>query len=273
MANSTHLNLPFIQPAQAGKHITHNEALAALDTLTQLAVLDRDLSTPPSSPTAGDRYIIAEDPTGAWAGKAGQVVAWDGAAWLFFAPEPGWLAYLLDEAGLVAWTGTDWVATIGLAGEVAMLGINATPDSGNRLAIASDAVLFTHAADSVRLKLNKAAAGDTASLLFQTGFSGRAEIGTSGDDHLHVKLSADGSSWIEAATIDATGRLGLGVATPQARLDVDGSVRVRSYAVAGVPSAVAAGQIIYVTDEVGGATIAFSDGASWRRVADRSVIS
>jgi hypothetical protein len=273
MANSTHLNLPFILPAQAGKHITHNEALTALDMLTQLAVLDRDLATPPSSPTAGDRYIVASGPTDAWTGKAGEVAAWDGTAWVFFAPEPGWLAYLLDEAGLVVWTGTDWVATVGLAGEVAMLGINATPDSGNRLAIASDAVLLTHASDNVQLKLNKASSGDTASLLFQTGFSGRAEIGTAGDDQLHIKLSPDGSSWIEAATIDANGRLGLGTATPQVRLDVDGPVRVKSYAVAGVPSSAAAGQLIYVTDEVGGGTIAFSDGGNWRRVADLAVIS
>ena len=68
MTVSTHLKLPFILPAQAGKHITHNEAIAALDTLAQLAVLDRDLSTPPASPTAGARYIVAASPTGAWSG-------------------------------------------------------------------------------------------------------------------------------------------------------------------------------------------------------------
>ncbi len=44
--------------------------------------------------------------------------------------------------------------------------------------------------------------------LFQTGFSGRAEIGTAGDDALHVKVSADGASFTELIVADgATGRL------------------------------------------------------------------
>ena len=53
-----------------------------------------------------------------------------------------------------------------------------------------------------QLKLNKAAAGDTASLLFQTGFSGRAEMGTAGSDDFSVKVSADGSVFATALTVD-----------------------------------------------------------------------
>lgn len=274
MTTSTHLKLPFILPAQAGKHITHNEAVAALDTLAQLAVLDRDLATPPGSPATGDRYIVAASPTGAWSGKAGQVAAWDGAAWVFHAPEPGWLAFVVDENGLVVWTGSAWQPTIGLDGEVPMLGVNATPDTTNRLAVAAAAVLLTHVADDIQLKLNKNAAGDTASLLYQTGFSGRAELGTAGDDKLHVKVSPDGSAWTEALVVDPSGKIGLGTAAPAVKLDVDGPVRVASYTVAGVPPASAgAGQVIFVSNEAGGATLAFSDGTSWRRVADRVVIS
>ncbi|MGV3492118.1 MAG: DUF2793 domain-containing protein [Devosia sp.] len=273
MTNSTHLKLPFILPAQAGKHITHNEALVALDTLAQLAVLDRDLAAPPLGPTAGDRYIVAASPTGDWTGKSGQVAAWDGAGWLFHAPEPGWLAYMIDEAGLLAWSGSAWEPTLGLDGEAPMLGLNATPDSTNRLAVASDAILFSHASAGVQVKLNKQSAGHTAALLYQTNFSGRAEIGTAGDDKLHVKVSADGSAWVEALVIDGTGRVGVGLASPSAKLDVDGPVRPKAYTVAGVPTASPAGQMIYVSNEAGGATMAFSDGTSWRRMADRAVIS
>jgi len=48
-----------------------------------------------------------------------------------------------------------------------------------------------------------------------------------------------------------------------------------SYTVAGVPDAAesGAGAMIYVTDETGGAVPAFSDGADWRRMTDRVVIS
>ena len=44
--------------AQAQKHVTHNEALRILDTLVQLAVLDRDLTAPPGSPAEGERWIV-----------------------------------------------------------------------------------------------------------------------------------------------------------------------------------------------------------------------
>jgi hypothetical protein len=69
--------------------------------------------------------------------------------------------------------------------------------------------------------------------------------------------------------------VGLGIAAPTARLDVDGAVKVKSYTVAGAPGAAAqgAGATIFVSNEAGGAVLAFSDGTSWRRVTDRIVIS
>ncbi len=262
MTDSTHLKLPYILPGQAQKHITHNEAIAALDTLTQLAVLDRDLNAPPGTPNVNMRYIVGPTPTGEWTGKANQVTAWDGAAWRFHLPEPGWLAFVVDENGLLAWSGTAWLPTLGLDAQAPMLGLNATPDTTNRLAVASDAILFSHASAGVQLKLNKHSSGDTASLVFQTNHSARAELGTTGDDKLHLKVSTDGVSWTEALVVDADGRLEAGAA-----------FGLRSYMVASLPAASPAGQMIYVPDEVGGATPAFSDGASWRRVTDRAVVS
>lgn len=50
-------------------------------------------------------------------------------------------------------------------------------------------------------------------------------------------------------------------------------LQLASYLVAGVPSASPAGQMIFVSDETDGATVAFSDGTNWRRVTDRAVIS
>lgn len=57
-------------------------------------------------------------------------------------------------------------------------------------------------------------------------------------------------------------------------LKVSGPAAVGSYTVAGLPpTAAAVGQIIYVSNEAGGAVLAFSDGAAWRRVTDRAVVS
>lgn len=49
--------------------------------------------------------------------------------------------------------------------------------------------------------------------------------------------------------------------------------QLRSYTVGTLPSAATAAQQIYVSDESGGAVPAFSDGANWRRVTDRAVVS
>lgn len=71
---STHLLLPYLFASQAQKHVTHNEGLRLLDGLVQLAVLDRDLTTPPSGPTDGDRYIVASGAAGAWADWEGNII-------------------------------------------------------------------------------------------------------------------------------------------------------------------------------------------------------
>ena len=216
MADSTNLKLPYIAAAQAQKHVTHNEAIRALDALVQLSVKDRDLATPPGAPVDGDRYIVAASPSGAWAGQVGKIAAWQDGAWLFYAPVVGWLAWVDDETAVLAWDGTDWVnPTAGSApSTLPILGINATADLTNRLVVAAEASLFNHAGAGHQIKLNKAAAGDTASILYQDGFSGRAEIGLAGDDDFHFKVSPDGSSWNDAIIIDkSTGIVTLSAAS------------------------------------------------------------
>lgn len=65
-----------------------------------------------------------------------------------------------------------------------------------------------------------------------------------------------------------------------AALPKDGSeaatqpIGLRSYAVADLPTASNwEAHIVYVSDETGGAVLAFSDGTDWRRVTDRAIVS
>lgn len=105
---TTHLLLPYILASQAQKHVTHNEALRLLDAMVQLSVLDRDLTSPPVSPSDGDRHIVASGASGLWAGWDLNVAFWVDGVWMRLVPRPGWLAWIADEAVFVVWSGSAW---------------------------------------------------------------------------------------------------------------------------------------------------------------------
>jgi hypothetical protein len=208
---TTKLALPYIAAAQAQKHVTHNEALRALDAIAQIGVLDKDLATPPGAPDEGDSYVVPAGATGAWAGHGGKVAAFQDGAWAFYGPKTGWLAWVADETSLYVFDGSAWTAPgSGGGGSInpaPLVGVNTTADSTNRLAVKSDAVLFSHddvtpGNGDIRVVYNKASAADTASFIFQDNSSGRAEIGLTGDDNIHFKVSSDGSAWTEALHLD-----------------------------------------------------------------------
>ena len=210
MQTTSNLSLPFIMPAQAQKHVTHNDALLMLDALVQLSVASRQLSAPPEDPEAGERHIVAGGASAGWTGvPEGHVAAFQDGAWRIFAPQTGWMAWIADEGEALVFDGEAWSPFGGTEiNPAAMVGVNASADETNRLAVKSDAVLLSHddvtpGNGGIQLKLNKAAPGDTASVIYQTGWSGRAEFGTSGDDDFHIKVSANGDDWHEALVIEA----------------------------------------------------------------------
>ena len=63
--------------------------------------------------------------------------------------------------------------------------------------------------------------------------------------------------------------LGFSVATDSTLL-----LQLKTYTVATLPTASTYPRgVIYVSNETGGATLAFSDSTNWRRVQDRAVVS
>jgi len=211
MSDTTRLKLPLIAAQQAQKHVTHNESLLKLDVLVQARVLDRDLNTPPANPAEGDAYIVAASASSDWAGQEGNIAAWQNGGWVFHAPSEGWKVWVADEDALYVHDGAAWVKfETGITSVNPVpdgkLGINTTADNTNRLAVKSDAVLFSHddvtpGSGDVQFKVNKAAATNTASLLFQDNWSGRAEMGLTGDDDFRVKVSPDGNTWLDSIRI------------------------------------------------------------------------
>ena len=199
------LGLPFILPAQAQKHVTHNEALQRLDAVVHLALAGEE-DSPPETPEDGDCHLVGESPTGLFSGHAGEIAIYQDGFWQFAAPAAGWTAWFDTDAKWRVFDGAAWVAPpVPDEATFAFVGINAAADATNRLSVSSPATLLNNAGAGHQLKINKATPGDTASLLFQTGWSGRAEMGLAGTDGFAIKVSPDGASWFEALRVSPSG--------------------------------------------------------------------
>ncbi|MEL6784923.1 MAG: DUF2793 domain-containing protein [Pseudomonadota bacterium] len=201
------LDLPYIMAGQAQKHVTHNEAIRTLDAVVQISVASRTTVEPPANPADGERLIVPVGATGAFAGQDHALAAFQDEGWIFRAPQAGWLAWVEDENRLVAFDGATWAVASSDGTGADQLGINATADATNRLTVKSDGVLLTHddvtpGNGDMRQSLNKAAPGNTTSVLFQSAYSGRAEMGLAGQDDFSIKVSADGGTWTEALRVD-----------------------------------------------------------------------
>ncbi|WP_269514323.1 DUF2793 domain-containing protein [Brevundimonas subvibrioides] len=235
-SQSARLNLPYVAAGQLQKHVTVNEALTRLDGLIQTAVISRTVAVQPADPKDGDLYILANAPRGAvWSTwSEGDLVRAEFGGWTRVPVPVGMIAVVLDEGQLVVRNDAGWsVPTFsgGAIQRLTRLGLNTQADAANPLTARINSALFTArpvaegGTGALRLVLNKDAAPDVMSVLFQRGYSGRAELGLIGDEDLSLKVSADGSTWREAFRVDADdGR----VAFPAGAMRVEASLLTRS---------------------------------------------
>lgn len=96
MASTSHLNLTLVEQAQAQKEVTVNRAFCDIDALLNTGAMEKNLTTPPGSPSAGDVYIVAASATGDWAGEDGKIAYFDG-IWRFITPREGMMLWLNSE--------------------------------------------------------------------------------------------------------------------------------------------------------------------------------
>ena len=145
------LQMPELVAGQAGKELTHNQALAVLDQLAQAVVVDKDLTAPPGSPANGSMYIVAAGATGAWSGKAGQLAYWltSTNAWQFIVPREGFLVHVNGEDDYYKYDGAAWAAfspgggltnPMTTLGDIIRGGASGAPE---RLAVGADGQVLT----------------------------------------------------------------------------------------------------------------------------------
>ncbi|MFN3930337.1 MAG: DUF2793 domain-containing protein, partial [Brevundimonas sp.] len=207
------LGLPYLAAGQMQKHVTLNEALTRLDALVQTAVVSRTVQTQPADPPDGALYILPPGAAGAaWAGRPeGALIRAEAGGWTVVAAPDGLVVLVADAGELIVRDGGAWAplgARLGALQQLSRLGIGTTADAGNPFAARLNKALWTALEagaggdGDLRFTFNKEGPGDVLSLLFQSGWGGRAELGLIGDDDFRLKVSADGGVWRDACWVD-----------------------------------------------------------------------
>ncbi len=97
-----------ISASQAQKEVTHNTGLRQLEGRIW-RVIDRDVGTTPSSPSAGDTYIV-DQLGGAWStATVDDIAHFFGGAWNFYTPFEGLRLWINDEDVTVIYDSSSWI--------------------------------------------------------------------------------------------------------------------------------------------------------------------
>lgn len=224
MTTTPNLGLPRLIAAQAQKHVTMNEALERVDALAQLAILDAELTAPPSAPSNGDRYIVASGSTGDWTGHTGEIAAWQNGIWVFYPPQEGWLAFVIASNAFIVFRDGAWRPSFGAGGNVQFdtLGIGTEPQNGVTLVAEGDSSLFTASNADHRVTVNRASDAGTASLILSTAHQASAEI-TQNPQGFQIKIARASGELVPALSAAFSGSqtlVGVGTATPERTLHV-----------------------------------------------------
>lgn len=198
------LALPLMAPAQAQKHIIHNEAIIRLDALTQMSVDGVRPNAPDVTLHEGQCFQVSDNPSGEFSGQSGSIAQWREGRWIFYAPQTGWRFYNSETEIFMVYNGQAWspmVPTTEGQPEFDHVGIGTSADPTLTLSLYGPSSLFS-GPNGHQLKLDRPNETATSSLLFTTAHQAQAEIGLTGPQGLSWKVSPDGSTFILALSVD-----------------------------------------------------------------------
>jgi hypothetical protein len=187
-----------------------------------LPVQTRSLATPPGSPTAGQAWIVASSPTGAWAGKTNDIARWTGSAWQFITPGSGFSAFVIDEFAYYAWK-TSPAAWTKIFDEASAT--TATTQAGiatTQAGIATTQAAIAAAEADVAAALARSYASTSAGIdtALKTALAGNIVGGSSGANgsyNITIPSPNGGTSAVVQATISGGALTAAAVTTPGTR--------------------------------------------------------
>jgi len=91
-SSTPRLALPLLFAGQAQKEFTVNEALLRADLALHCTV-EGEVAVPPSTPLAGQAWLVAANPSGAFAGHTSAIAGYTAGGWRFIAAQAGLRVY------------------------------------------------------------------------------------------------------------------------------------------------------------------------------------
>lgn len=184
-------------PGSNGWNTQHDPDTRKASVLIQLAVEDI-VSSLPGSPAQGDIYIT----TGA--GHVNEVAAYDNAAWVYYTPGEGWIAFEKSSGLHYKFDGSNWTPLIptselpayGAGDELKLLRVNVAGDGIEWFTLTSDLPTFVVGDALKLLRIN--AAGDGVEWFSDTSSFPAIVAGDAGKA-LVVNATEDGYEWFEIA--------------------------------------------------------------------------
>ncbi|MCC6946955.1 MAG: DUF2793 domain-containing protein [Bradyrhizobiaceae bacterium] len=156
----------------------------------------------------------------AWDADEEELLVWTGTEWSGISAGGGGGSGDVEgpdggvaDGELAVFDGTSGKAIKKDRGTISHLGVGAPfddtdTDTSNRLVVRTNRSVFyaipeseTPGSGDIKIQISKEAGGNSASFFFATSFSGRAEFGLVESDDFKLKVSPDGSDWIEALVV------------------------------------------------------------------------
>ena len=109
MSQTPHFAFPYLHPTQAGKELTHNEALLLIDALLHQRA--EGIGADPvnlTAPQEGQMWVVAQNATGDWAGQDGALALRTQSQWRFITPVTGQILWLFSNNYWLRFDGSAW---------------------------------------------------------------------------------------------------------------------------------------------------------------------
>ncbi len=195
MADTSRLGLPLVDPAQAQKHVTVNEAFSRLDALTQLKLDGVGTSVPPASPVEGEVYAIGAGASGAWTGQDGKLGVLVNGGWAFVVPRKGWRGWSHPAGAEVLFDGVEWVAGAGALSPNGAGFVHRSLETDHAISAGATSVI------AGALPANSIVYGITGRVLSAIGGAASLEIGVAGStDRYGSGIGTGAGAWARGIT-------------------------------------------------------------------------